>query len=181
MTMAGAAAAAAGTEGPVVILSPRLDGDTARGVEGGLSAMAGRGRRAVPDCAGIVDIGPAGLRALLAGACLCGGRELVLAALRPGCRAVLAADGLWPALKCQDTVEAAPDACARGRTGDGNAMRIPVRQEPGRVVLSLSGRLDAATEPGLTNATRGALECLRTDRQTKTGKRSNEDRDANRG
>ncbi|MCY3671974.1 MAG: hypothetical protein OXH14_12985 [Alphaproteobacteria bacterium] len=162
MTMAGDRTTAAGREGTVVILSPsgRLDGDIAWAVEGGLSAIAGRGHRAVLDCAGIVDIGPAGLRALLVGAiaCLCEGNELVLAALRPGCRAVLAADGLQAALKCQDTVEAALDAYARSGPGDGNAMRISVRQEPGAVVLSLSGRLDATTAPALMNAISGALE-----------------------
>ena len=160
MTMAGDTAANAVTEGTVVILSPWLDGDTAWVVEAGLADIAGRGRRAVLDCAGIVDIGPDGMRALFSGAiaCLSGGNELILTALRPGCRVVLAADGLWPALKYQDTVEAALDTHARGGTGDGNAMRISVRQEAGTVVLPLSGRLDTATAPVLMNAISGALE-----------------------
>ena len=173
MTMVGDTSRRDG--GPVVILAPsgRLDGDNARALEAELSAIAGCGARAVLDCGGIVDIGPAGLRALFAGAlaCLREGNELVLAAVRPGCRAVLAADGLWGALKCHDTVEAALDACARGGPGDGAGMRISQRQEGDTVVLSSSGQLDAGTAPVLINAISGALERLRAKRQPETGGR----------
>ncbi len=80
-------------------------GDTSRRDGGPVVILAPSGRlggaRAVLDCSRIVDIGPAGVCVLFAGAlaCLCEGNELVLAAVRPGCRAVLAADGLWPALE----------------------------------------------------------------------------------
>ena len=171
MTMAGDTSHREG--GPVVILSPsgRLDGDSARVLEAELSAIAGCGARAVLDCGGIVDIDPAGLPALFSGAltCLREGNELVFAALRPGCRAVLEADGPWPAVKCHDTVEAALDACAGGRRGDGAAIRISHQQEGDTVVILLSRRLNTGTAPALTNAIRGALQGLRAKRQPEAG------------
>ena len=136
----------------VVVLSPaaRLDCDSARAPEAELSAIAGCGRCAAPDRAGIVDFVPAGPRTLLTGAVACQreGNEPVLAAFQSGCGAVLEADGLWPAPKCHESVDAALDACALGGPGDGAAIRKNRGGLSRAHMLPLEGFPDAGSDPG---------------------------------
>ncbi len=108
------------------------------------------------DCAGIIDAGHVGLSG---GAMvrLYEGNERVLAALRPGCRAVLETDRPWPARKHHDTLDAGLDAAARGarardgslRDGDGAAGMKRVRG-PARRAAGQRPRAQAATGSGET-------------------------------
>ena len=98
--------------GQVVVVSPigRLDAVGARGLEARLVAIVERGdRRLVLDCSRMTYISSTGMRALLTctRACRREGGNLVLAALRPRCREVIAMSGFLSFIDCHETPEEA--------------------------------------------------------------------------
>ena len=149
--------------GVVVVLSPfgRLDGAGAPVLEAKLKAVASCGNRTVLDCRGIAYISSAGLRAILIGAkaCLQEGRELAIAALRPGCRTVMDTTGLLSVLNYHPSVEAALDGSARTRSPEGGgSMEIAERHEGPVAVLGLAGQLDGAGASVLVARISDAIE-----------------------
>ena len=94
----------------VLSLTGRLDGAGASALMGRISAAVGRGTsRLVLDCEGMSYVNSAGLRSLLIGAKTCRqeGGALVVAALAPQCRTVLAMSGFLSVLDCRETPGAA--------------------------------------------------------------------------
>ena len=98
-------------DGTVVLsLAGRLDGAGAPALIGRISAAIGHGAvRLVLDCEGMSYVNSAGLRSLLIGAKACRqeGGALVIAALAPQCRSVMAMSGFLSVLDCRETREAA--------------------------------------------------------------------------
>lgn len=98
-------------EGVVVLsLVGRLDGVGAAVLMERISAAIGRGAvRVVLDCEGMSYVNSAGLRSLLIGAKACReeGGALVIAALAPQCRSVMAMSGFLSVLDCRETREEA--------------------------------------------------------------------------
>lgn len=98
-------------EGVVVLsLVGRLDGVGAAVLMECISAAIGRGAvRVVLDCEGMSYVNSAGLRSLLIGAKACReeGGALVIAALAPQCRSVMAMSGFLSVLDCRETREEA--------------------------------------------------------------------------
>ncbi len=98
-------------DGAVVLsLAGRLDGVGAPVLMGRISAAIGRGTvRLVLDCEGMSYVNSAGLRSLLiaAKACRQEGGALIIAALAPQCRSVMAMSGFLSVLDCRNTREAA--------------------------------------------------------------------------
>ena len=137
-------------EGAAVVVSPsgRLNGVTAPALEAKLRDVAMHNDGCtVLDCREIVYISSAGLRAILIGAkvCMKEGGELVVAALQPECRAVMAASGLLTVVKYHRTVAA---ALAAGSSVDpepeqGPGLEIGEWHDGGTAILSLNGRLDS--------------------------------------
>ena len=137
-------------EGVAVVVSPsgRLNGVTAPALEAKLRDVAMHNDGCtVLDCREIVYISSAGLRAILIGAkvCMKEGGELVVAALQPECRAVMAASGLLTVVKYHRTVAA---ALAAGSSVDpapeqGPGLEIGEWHDGGTAILSLNGRLDS--------------------------------------
>ena len=101
----------------VVSLNGRLDGSGALDLEAGIRTLVEGGDvRVVLDCAGMMYLSSAGLRVLLVSVRQCrkdGGR-LVMAALRPVCRSVLAMSGFLSFIDCYENSEAALRALAPG-------------------------------------------------------------------
>ena len=98
-------------EGVVVLsLAGRLDSAGAVVLMGHISANIGRGAvRVVLDCEGMSYVNSAGLRSLLIGAKACRqeGGALVIAALAPQCRSVMAMSGFLSVLDYRESREAA--------------------------------------------------------------------------
>ena len=98
-------------EGAVVLsLAGRLDSAGAAVLMGRISAAIGCGTvRLVLDCEGMSYVNSAGLRSLLIGAKACReeGGALVIAALAPQCRSVMAMSGFLSVLDCRETREEA--------------------------------------------------------------------------
>ncbi len=103
-------------DGAVVLsLAGRLDGAGASVLIGRISAAIGRGTvRLVLDCERMSYVSSAGLRSLLIGAKACRqeGGALVVAALTPQCRSVIAMSGFLSIIDYRETCEAAIAASA---------------------------------------------------------------------
>lgn len=99
-------------EAQAVVLSPvgQLDSDSAPLLLTRIAdAIENGNARVVLDCAGMIYVNSAGLRALLIGAKECreAGGNLAVVALTPECRSVLVMSGFLSIIAYRDTVEAA--------------------------------------------------------------------------